>query len=141
MNIQVVTEYSDELLNKVDHVLTMAETGFSPLAHFRDFYNVDRGAVDAFEERINESDEPGSLYPKAPVSAIPRKYVKEAGQGEGLKQHIKDFLAANNKKIKAKKLLISFSTCVDSSMVEDVKEALESSGSDLEEVIIVQDKD
>jgi hypothetical protein len=97
------------------HILTVAEAGFSMLDIYgRYHYGLDIEVIKSFAERVNETDESGSLYPKAPISAIPRYFFRNLKQNEipyhisAFKRHIRDFLETNNVTVKADKLLVDF---------------------------------
>ena len=96
------------------HLLTVAESGFSMLSGYASEWGIDDNDIRAFEERINASNESGSLHPRAPVSAIPSKFFRELsestdpGVAAEFKKHIEDFLAANDNAIKAANLMIDF---------------------------------
>ena len=58
------------------HILTFAETGFAMLNIYGRMYNVEERAIHEFAEEVNRRDEPGTLLPLAPLSAVPRKYIR-----------------------------------------------------------------
>ena len=97
------------------HFLTVADPGFSALVFIGEQeYGLDRIDLDAFIDRINRSNESGSLHPKAPISAIPCKYFRNLSDStvptelEEFKKHIEEFLTVNSKTIKSKNLAIDF---------------------------------
>lgn len=97
------------------HILTVAESGFSMLnAYASDQYGIDDMKIRQFEEQVNDNNEAGSLHPVAPVSAIPRKYLRELLNStepsilKEFKTHLKEFIAANSKSIKSEKIVIDF---------------------------------
>lgn len=92
------------------HVLTYAEAGFSPLdIHARKF-NLGREIVASFAEAVNLSCEVGTLYPAAPISAVPRPCIRDTSDQSLLEQHLHEFLEANAEHIKATSLLLDFRT-------------------------------
>lgn len=129
------------------HLLTVAESGFSMLSGYAGECSVDDNDIHAFEERINTSNESGSLHPKAPISAIPNKFFRELSDttdqvvlGE-FKQHIKDFLVANDNSIKAKNLLIDFRVSpshVPQQYLDAAHQVLRSYRSELLENVVIQ---
>lgn len=100
---------------KAWHILTVAEAGFSML----DIYGrVQRGLdielIRKFAERINEHDESGSLHPRAPISAVPRRFFRDQADSidpsviDDFKRHITEFIEANRRTILASKILVDF---------------------------------
>jgi len=75
---------------------------------------IDHDTLRRFEEKINATDESGSLHPRAPVSAIPRKFFRYLSESTDervladFKRHLEDFIVANNKIIQASKVLVEF---------------------------------
>ncbi len=96
------------------HILTVAESGFSMLSGYASEYGIEGLALQEFEELVNRNNESGSLYPKAPISAVPCKYFRELSDSSDpsvLKEfttHILEFLTANSKTIKSENLAIDF---------------------------------
>ncbi len=133
------------------HVLTVAEAGFSMLDIYgRHEYGLDIGDINAFADRVNNTNESGSLFPKAPISAIPRKFFRDyadSSDPEILKefeQHVIDFLKANEKTMHISKLVIDFRVCADKvpqqyvdSLLGVLQENLDGR-SRIEEIIIIE---
>ena len=97
------------------HVLTVAEEGFSGLSFYAESCNgISKHAVVQFAERVNRTNESGSLHPQAPVSAVPNRFFRELAFTTDpvvlneFKRHLRDFLAANESSIRAAKVLIDF---------------------------------
>lgn len=95
------------------HVITVAESGFSMLDIFGSRrYGIDRDALRCFEEKINATNESGSLHPQAPISAIPRKFLRElSGSTQDLvlaefRRHFLEFISANERTIRAARILV-----------------------------------
>ena len=60
------------------HILTVAETGFSMLNIYGCLQRgLDREDLRNFAEEINENDIFGTLYPRAPISVIPRRFFRD----------------------------------------------------------------
>jgi hypothetical protein len=105
------TKQSDlELGHDGFHVLTYAETGFSPLDIHTRRFGLDRDVVVAFAEAVNNSGQAGSLYPVAPISAVPRDLVRDRVQVDELAVCIEEFLAANRQAIRARRIVFDFRT-------------------------------
>jgi hypothetical protein len=97
------------------HILTVAEAGFSMLDTYgRHKHGVDIETIKSFADQINDRDESGSLYPKAPISAIPRRFFRDIQEDDipnhltDFQNHINEFLVANRANIHARKILIDF---------------------------------
>lgn len=130
------------------HVLLVAESGFSMLDIYAcGRFGLDRNVVSSFAEKVNTSNEAGSLYPRAPVSAIPQKVFRDLAGSKSaevmadFRRHIADFIRANEERIKATKLLVDFHVSpnpVLESYLEVAEEMffLRSAGSVLKEVVI-----
>jgi len=102
------------------HILTVAESGFSALSHYVESeFGLDPVIGAELADRINQQDEPGSLYPKAPISAIPCRYFREQADSEDpavmedFKRHISEFIEVNQTHIKATRVLVNFGVCHD----------------------------
>ena len=114
MNIEI--NQSNEPFEKQDnwHILTVAESGFSMLSGYASEYCIEELALRNFEECVNSTNKSGSLYPKAPISAVPRKYFRELSGStdpsvlEEFSNHISEFLSANSRTIKTENLVIDF---------------------------------
>jgi hypothetical protein len=129
------------------HVLTVAEAGFSMLDIYgRGHHGLDRDLIGRFADRVNKSDESGTLHPQAPISAVPNRFFREQANSTApeivndLKRHIREFLVTNHNSIHAKRLLIDFHVspaAVPSRYVDAAEEVVRLYGQDsIEEVII-----
>lgn len=97
------------------HILTVAEAGFSMLDIYGRHHNgISIEAIQQFADRVNQTDESGTLYPRAPISAVPRRFFRELSSSHDpdvlndFKRHIRDFLAANASTIHADRVLVDF---------------------------------
>lgn len=115
MEISLLSEPSTDSQWDGWHVLTVAESGFSMLDIYgRKRLGVDGEKLRAFEEKINSTGESGSLFPFAPLSAVPRKFFREESASRNpvffsdFQRHIQDFISANETIIRAEKVLIEF---------------------------------
>jgi hypothetical protein len=101
------------------HLLTVAESGFSVLDHFARELGLDGATIHQFADRINATNESGSLHPRAPISAIPCRYLRELAEPENesvmneFKRHIKDFIEANSRTIQATRILVDLHVSTD----------------------------
>lgn len=124
------------------HILTYAETGDSILDSHAKNFGVEVNMIEKFVEQANETDESGTLYPKAPISAIPRKYLRESNNVQELQKQIMEFLNANQQIMRSKRLLLDFRTGVEDNnfINEACHKALKSKfAGNLEEVIIMKE--
>ena len=92
------------------HVLTYAEEGFAPLNQHTKDSGVTRDQLVAFADLVNALNEPGSLYPQAAVSAVPRRLIRSQTDAEDLCNSIEQFYQMNTEIIRATKVLIDFRT-------------------------------
>ncbi len=92
------------------HVLTYAEEGFAPLNQHTKDSGVTRDQLVAFAYLVNGRNEPGSLYPHALVSAVPRRLIRDQADAVELCNSIEQFYRMNTEIIRATKLLIDFRT-------------------------------
>jgi hypothetical protein len=97
------------------HILTVGEAGFSMLNVYGDhMHGVDSDIIRSFADRINRQDESGSLYPRAPISAIPKRFFRDILKKNipkylnEFKHHIIEFIEAYRSEIHARKILIDF---------------------------------
>lgn len=112
MKITKSRENSADLNWEGWHILTVAETGFSMLTAFAEAAGCREGDVYAFAERVNQTNEAGTLYPRAPISAVPCKYLRELADRvdapviDEFKGHIAGFIKANETTIRAPRILV-----------------------------------
>lgn len=92
------------------HILTYAEEGFSPLEIHGRKLGVSRDTLATFSEAVNLANEVGSMFPNAPISAVPRSCIRDTDDTDQLVSHLKEFNNANSNHMKATILLIDFST-------------------------------
>jgi hypothetical protein len=101
------------------HILTVAETGFSVLTTFAEATGCNTEDIYAFAERVNQANEAGTLYPRAPISAIPCKYLRELADRadatviKEFKGHIAGFIKANESTIRAPRVLVDLHVSSD----------------------------
>lgn len=129
------------------HILTVAEPGFSKLDIYgRHQHGLEADLIRQFAGRINERDEAGSLHPRAPLSAVPRRFFREQVKSRDpavindSKRHVLDFVLANKEEIHAQRILIDFHVSpasVPSRYVDAAEEVLRLHGQDsIQEVVI-----
>ena len=92
------------------HCLTYAEEGFSPLNIWTRDMGIAKEELIAFADSVNRWDEPGSLYPRAPVSAVPRRLIRDQRDSEALCLAIENFFKANAATIRSTKVVLDFRT-------------------------------
>ena len=97
------------------HILTVAEAGFSMLDIYgRHHQGLDIAVVQEFADRVNRTNESGSLHPRAPISAVPRRFFRDLDSNDDpsvladFKCQVRDFLAANASTIRATRILVDF---------------------------------
>jgi len=124
---------------KAFHVLTYAEGGLAPLSLYAREYGIDSTTLSDFADDVNRLGEPGSLHPRAPVSAVPRALVRAAEDPIALRDQIVAFLHANEATIHAGRLLLDFRTpAVAPFVVTAIELALVSAAPLLDEVVVVE---
>ena len=83
------------------------------------FHGLDATIVQQFAADVNWRDEVGSLHPRAPISAIPKRRFRDPDLTDpeqssiGLRADLHSFLAANRATIHALRLLVDFRVCAD----------------------------
>ncbi len=92
------------------HVLTYAEEGFAPLNIHAAPYRVSKEDLVAFAQEVNRNRESGSLFPRVPLSAVPRTVIRDSQDTHALARHILEFLAVNFEHIRATALVCDFRT-------------------------------
>lgn len=97
------------------HILTVAESGFSMLDIYgRNQHGLDIQVIREFADQVNARNEAGSLHPRAPISAVPRRFFREQAESNDpavmndFRRHIFEFLVANQTTIHAQRILIDF---------------------------------
>lgn len=138
MQITETADFGKPLRNSGFHLLTFAETGFSILRGYGDEFGLDAATLERFADEVHRRDDGSSLMPKAPISAIPRRFIRDNDRSDLLAAQIKDFLKANKQQIKAKRLLIDFRSGVEPFVLDACRSALDCTDANfLEEVVIV----
>ena len=132
------------------HKLVVAEAGFSMLDIYgRHKHGLDGEIIREFADSVNRRNEAGSLHPKAPISALPRRYFREIENSDipshipEFKRDFSEFLAANRQTIKAKQVLIDLHVSpqpVTAQYLSAIEEILEDQRDDaeIEEVVIFE---
>lgn len=130
------------------HKLVVAEAGFSMLDIYgRHKHGLDIDVIREFADSVNRRNEAGSLHPKAPISALPRRYFREIENAdisshiEEFKKDFSEFVAANRQTIKAKKVVIDLHVSplpVAAQYLSAIEEILEGQrdATEIEEVVI-----
>ncbi len=90
------------------HVLTYAEEGFAPLNLHTSDTDLSQADLKAFAAFVNDLDQPGTLCPRAPLSAVPRRLIREPMGPSELSKSIQRFFQINAEGIGAKRLLFDF---------------------------------
>lgn len=120
------------------HILTFAETGFAALNFYGGKFGLNSDELNLFSQEINRRDETGSLHPRAPISAVPRSYIRDAFDAGQLSEKIIDFLRSNYSEIHAGQILIDFRAGVAPFVLEAIKQAFNSPFADqLKEVVVI----
>lgn len=120
------------------HKLVVAEAGFSVLDQYaRLIHGLEIQLIQDFADQVNQRNEPGSLFPRAPISALPRRYLRSV-QNTDIPVHIdefcsdlKQFLTAIYTTIHAKKILVNLhvsSAPVPSEYITAVEKVFRSGG-------------
>jgi hypothetical protein len=97
------------------YVITIAKSHNAALEVYAwGLYRVDVETIEKFSAEVNDSYTANSLYPKAPVSAVPLRYFFIMGEAyfkqyiDDFRRHMKECLEINRTQIHAKKILIDF---------------------------------
>lgn len=140
MNITEQDNFDHEgIVNSGFHVLTFAETGFAMLSVYGREFGLDDNVIQKFADSVNDRNEAGSLHPNAAVSAVPRCFIRDKNSADELARQITDFLRANQRTIKAKKILFDFRAGVAPFVIQACRMALESSFAEgIDEVLIIK---
>lgn len=103
-------------------------------------WGIDKQQQAAFCETVNNAFKTGTLFPQAPMSAVPRALIRDSQDAAALASHIADFLRINLRTIKATKIICDFRTPrVAPFVVEAIDAAMASpDASIIEEVVIVE---
>jgi len=130
------------------HKLVVAEAGFSMLDIYgRHKNDIDIQVIRQFADQVNRKNEPGSLHPRAPISALPRWYFREIEESE-IPNHIdqfcndlRHFIQANRSSIHASKVLVDFHVSpqpVPTEYITAIEEVfrLDGNGAGIEQVVI-----
>ena len=123
------------------HVLTYAEEGFAPLNQHTKDWDITKDTLVEFADEVNLRNQPGSLYPQAPVSAVPRSLLRDLNDAEALCLSLEDFYRINVARIRATKVLLDFRTPnVESFVLKAIERALRSPEVGfIDELIVIDD--
>lgn len=78
---------------------------------------LDSEVIRHFADNVNDRDEAGSLHPRAPISALPRRFFREHENSadptvlSDFKHQVAEFLGANRIAICAQQILVDFHVC------------------------------
>jgi len=140
MNITEKSSFGRALKDSGYHALTFAETGFAMLNIYGEEFGLDRNTIEKFSQEVNRRDESGSLHPKAPISAVPRHFIRDDNNASALAEQIIEFLKVNESQIKSRKLLIDFRAGVAAFTLEACKIALRCNHTAcIDEVVIINE--
>jgi hypothetical protein len=127
-------------INNQYHILTFAETGFAMLNFYGNVFDVDNKTLNEFSEVTNQKDESGSLFPVAPISIVPQRYIRTLCDVKKLKAKIVEFLKVNQEVIHAKVLLFDFRSGVAPFVIQACESALDSKFAEgIEKVLIISE--
>jgi hypothetical protein len=110
MNVAKSTQISIWPRRNEFHCLTYAEEGFSPLNIWTRDTGLTKEELAAFTDSVNRRNEPGSLYPRAHISAVPRPLIRDQSDSDALCLSIRHFFRANAMSIRASKVILDFRT-------------------------------
>ncbi len=107
------SEINSLLETKKYHILLIAEQGFSMLDMYGNKrFEIAQVLLQKFADQVNDRDDTGTLYPKAPISAIPRRFMRNIPP-EGVatllpefERHVREFFEANRNRIHASRILV-----------------------------------
>jgi hypothetical protein len=106
------------------HVITVAqERGGALELYARSIHGIDPSEIKKFTGEVNEKNEPLTLYPKAPLSALPYRYFNFMEDYDfpyvidEFRKYIEQWAEINRTEIKARKILVDFHR--DSAPVND----------------------
>ena len=110
--------WDEELKRGECHLVTFAETGLSFFKAYCEHF-IQSEEMDIYAELINSSNETGTLFPKANITALPRHFFRESvtDSGKGypesdLRICIRDAFVAERDYIKSEFMIFEF-TCSD----------------------------
>ena len=124
MKIIKTNEIPENLVNGDYHILTFAEKDAGVLNTYAQIFNIPETVLEQFIKQSNQTDETGTLYPKAPISVIPSRYIMEIRKTNELQGEIMEFLNANQQIIKARRVVFDFRNQVDTFVIEACEKAL-----------------
>lgn len=121
------------------HILTYAEIGFSPLTLHTQHLGLEAQILEAFAAQVNALDEPGTLHPVAPLSAVPRRLIRDNTDSTPLTRSIVEFLLESQRLIEGATLVVDFRTPRVSMFAITALEAalLDDSATCLREVVLI----
>lgn len=137
---------TDEFLDW--HKLVVAEAGFSRLdVYGRRQHGLDIQTIRRFANEVNRRNEPGTLHPKASISAMPRRYFRDVDEAD-IPEHIGQFrsdllqiIEANQSTIRASHIVVDLHVSpkpVPETYVQAVEDVLRAHQEDgiIEQVVI-----
>ncbi len=94
-----------------EHVLVFAEVGFSALSIYGHAAGLETRDLARFAEAVNQRDETGTLLPRVPLSAVPRRAVREITAPSDLEPFVTELLEElASGRVAAQVLRIDFAT-------------------------------
>ena len=110
MKISYLSAFEDWSSEFQTHLLTYAEEGFAPLNFHAKRFQIEREVLVKFENEVNFLDQTGTLFPLAPISAVPRRLIRDEKGHTELSKYIHEFLAVNSQIFLARRVVFDFVT-------------------------------
>jgi hypothetical protein len=87
-------------------------------------FGLSNDLLEQFAQQVNQRDEAGSLHPRAPISVIPRRYIRDGAEKEAIQKQIAEFISSNERIIRASIILIDFRAGITPFILEAIKGAM-----------------
>jgi hypothetical protein len=111
MPMEIVWEKTSDGSELGDHFLVFAEVGFSMLDIYTRRFELPGADLQRFVDEVNRRDEVGTLMPAAPISAIPRRAIRDSSDPGLVARFVAEFFAGVQEHgLAAPTLCINFAT-------------------------------
>jgi len=107
--MQITTRRHDAATDKSEryHVLVFAEAGFSKLTIYGNHRcGLDLDVIRRFGDEVNARDDLGTMWPIAPISAMPRRVVRDSTDADQVAHFVLEFWRPNAEVVRSSRVLI-----------------------------------
>ena len=115
--------WNKELKEGRCHLVAFAEIGMSNYsACCKSCYGIEEPEQKIYADKVNSADETGTLYPKANITILPRRFFRDrVPDGKALRTALRDAFVAERDHVKSGLVILDFTgSDVSAAMIRDI---------------------